>query len=132
MEVCKKNSVQLFHITERRNLETIAKEGLKINRVNLERIVNLRYDFISGEDPDYTMEQAREDVEPMIFATTEEGVKNLTLIEDAQDPVIIGIRKTKRGECAALFWKGEVNSFYDWTAVEDITPECLCLITNWS
>jgi len=127
---CRKNDVPLFHITEKKNIPSIIKKGLLTSKMDLEAISELRYDFIRYDNPDYTMEQAREDVYPVVFAADKNGVENLSLLESFIDnPVVLGIKYGN--ECADQFYRTEMVSFDEFVSESDIAPQCLCIVRDW-
>ena len=146
MDECKKEDVPLFHVTHSDYLDSISRQGLKTDEAQLEELRELYVQFHNAEresfmeafpdDPDpppaVTHNDAVEAIpRPIIFATDDEGVVNLSLIEDHPSPIIIGIKYTKYFECADLFWKEEINSSEDWITNVDVPPECLCIVKKW-
>lgn len=120
MQQCTSTDRLLYHATPRKNLANIDKHGLLLKHCDIENVIAFHYDFVSYDQPEYTLEQARQDVQPMIFATDEiSGINNIT-----DDSIVIGILPA----CHDRFHQQDINAFGEYVSFQDIDPSCLCRI----
>lgn len=122
--ICDDN-VELYHTTETENLESIFKEGLLIEKSDIENLVELNYEFMNYEDPDYTLEDARLVIgEGFIFASKEPD--QYDIMSSSNKPhTILGIKKGK--DCSYKFEEEEINAVEEWVSRENIPKKCLCI-----
>ncbi len=100
-------------------------EGLLIAKCDLKSLAELRYDFIRFDEPEYTLEQAKNEIYPVIFATAKED--DIFRIGDCF-MVVVGIIGRSAKE---KFYECEVASFNEMCSEENIPAEDLVIIRDF-
>jgi hypothetical protein len=147
MKACHKSieDIPLFHVTDKRNLASIAQNGLQpdISDLTVEAYFNNQWEQkgLDEDNPDdvdsFTVEHAEEELneqypDGLVFAAEFENLAPVISMM-ANNPInpigmkhiaVLGIKD----RCAGQFQKTEIGSDADMISPQPIPADCLCFI----
>lgn len=117
---CTKDEVPLFHLTQRKYLKQICREGLR------PQVTQFVVDVFSDRR-EVSRDEAKRRLKPMVFAVERDDLDEAVSSYGHLDTAL-GIKHGRR--CAGKFRAREINMPHDRVSVETIPADCLCLVKD--